>query len=52
MRSRSASICGFKHRAAQIAVYELFGVDRKLAGVTPHDKSLRVRLDALLKAFK
>jgi len=39
-------------RAAQTAVYELFGVDRKIPGVTPHDKSLRVRLDALLKAFE
>jgi oleate hydratase len=39
-------------RAAQTAVYELFGVDRKIPVVTPHDKSLRVRLDALLKAFK
>jgi oleate hydratase len=38
-------------RAAQTAVYELFGVDRKIPVVTPHDKSLRVRLDALLKAF-
>jgi oleate hydratase len=39
-------------RAAQTAVYELFGVDRKIPVVTPHDKSLRVRLDALLKAFE
>lgn len=39
-------------RAAQTAVYALFGVDRKVPVVTPHDKSLRVRLDALLKAFK
>jgi oleate hydratase len=39
-------------RAAQTAVYELFGVDRKIPVVTPHDRSLRVRLDALLKAFK
>ena len=30
-------------RAAQTAVYELFGVDRKIPAVTPHDKSPRVR---------
>ena len=29
-------------RAAQTAVYELFGVDRKIPAITPHDKSLRV----------
>ncbi len=39
-------------RAAQMAVYELFGVDRKIPAVTPHDKSLRVRFETLLKAFK
>ena len=39
-------------RAAQTAVYALFGVDNKIPIITPHDKSLRVRFDALLKAFK
>jgi oleate hydratase len=39
-------------RAAQTAVYELFGVDRKIPAITPHDKSARVEFEALLKAFK
>jgi oleate hydratase len=39
-------------RAAQMAVYELLNIDRKVPPVTPHDKSLRVQLEALIKAFK
>jgi oleate hydratase len=39
-------------RAAQMAVYALLGIDRKIPPVTPHDKSLRTEFDALLKAFK
>jgi len=39
-------------RAAQIAVYELLGIDRKIPPVTPHDKSLRTQFEALIKAFK
>jgi oleate hydratase len=39
-------------RAAQMAVYELLGVKRKVPPVTPHDKSLRTQFDALIKAFK
>ncbi|MBC7706779.1 MAG: oleate hydratase [Rhodoferax sp.] len=39
-------------RAAQMAVYELLGVDRKLPAITPHDKSLRTQFEALIKAFK
>lgn len=39
-------------RAAQMAVYELLGIDRKIPPVTPHDKSLHVQFDALIKAFK
>jgi oleate hydratase len=39
-------------RAAQIAVYELLGIDRKVPPVTPHDKSLRVQVEALIKAFR
>jgi oleate hydratase len=38
-------------RAAQIAVYALLGVDRKVPAVTPHDKSLRVKVAALIKAL-
>jgi len=39
-------------RAAQTAVYELLGIDRKVPPVTPHDKSLRVQVEALIKAFR
>jgi oleate hydratase len=39
-------------RAAQIAVYEMLGVIRDVPPVTPHDKSLRVQFEALIKAFK
>ena len=39
-------------RAAQIAVYELLGIERKIPPVTPHDKSLGTQFEALVKAFK
>ena len=39
-------------RAAQMAVYELLGIDREVAPVTRHDRSLQVRFEALVKAFK
>jgi oleate hydratase len=39
-------------RAAQMAVYELLGIDRKIPPVTPHDKSLQTQFEALIKAFK
>ncbi len=39
-------------RAAQMAVYELLGIERKIPQITPHDKSLRVQFEALIKAFK
>jgi len=39
-------------RAAQMAVYELLGIDRKIPPITPHDKSLRTQCEALIKAFK
>jgi oleate hydratase len=38
-------------RAAQMAVYQLFGIERKIPPVTPHDKSLRTQLQAVVKAF-
>jgi oleate hydratase len=38
-------------RAAQMAVYELLHLERKVPPVTRHDKSLGTRLHALLKAF-
>lgn len=39
-------------RAAQMAVYELLAIDRAIPPVTPHDKSLRVQFEALIKAFR
>jgi oleate hydratase len=42
----------FSVRAAQMAVYELLGIDRKIPPITPHDKSLRTQFEALIKAFK
>ncbi len=39
-------------RAAQMAVYQLLGIDRKVPAVTPHDKSLKTQFEALIKAFK
>jgi oleate hydratase len=39
-------------RAAQTAVYGLLGLDRPVPPVTPHDRSLRVQLEAVIKAFK
>ena len=39
-------------RAAQMAVYELLGISRKIPPITPHDKSLRTQFEALVKAFK
>ena len=38
-------------RAAQMAVYELMGIQREIPPVTPHDKSLRVQCEALIMAF-
>ena len=39
-------------RAAQTAVYQLLKVARSVTPVTPNDKSLHTRFEALLKAFK
>lgn len=39
-------------RAAQMAVYSLLSIDMPIPPVTPHDKSLRTRFDALVKAFE
>jgi len=38
-------------RAAQMAVYQLLGISRTIPPVTPHDASLHVRFEALLKAL-
>jgi oleate hydratase len=39
-------------RAAQMAVYELLGIQRKVPPVTPHDKSFHAEFEALVKALK
>ena len=39
-------------RAAQMAVYQLLGIDREVPPVTRHDKKLSVQFEALIKAFK
>lgn len=39
-------------RAAQMAVYELLGIDRKVPEITRYDKSPKVNIDAVIKAFK
>ena len=39
-------------RAAQIAVYQLLGVEREVPPITPNDKSLQTQFKALIKAFK
>ena len=39
-------------RAAQMAVYELLHIDRKIPPITRHDKSLQTRLAVLFKAFR
>jgi oleate hydratase len=39
-------------RAAQMAVYQLLNVQREVPPVTAHDESLKVKFDAVLKAFK
>jgi oleate hydratase len=39
-------------RAAQMAVYQLLDVDLPIPPVTPHDKSLKASVEALVKAFR
>jgi oleate hydratase len=39
-------------RAAQMAVYELLGIDRAIPPVTSHATSLHVQFEAVIKAFK
>jgi oleate hydratase len=42
----------FSVRAAQMAVYQLLGITKPIAPVTPHDRSIHARFDALVKALK
>jgi oleate hydratase len=39
-------------RVAQMAVYELLGIDREIPPILHHDRSLEVNFDAVIKAFK
>jgi oleate hydratase len=39
-------------RVAQMAVYELLGIDRQVPPILHHDKSVKVKLDAVVKAFR
>jgi len=42
----------FSVRAAQMAVYQLLDITTPIPPVTPHDKSIHARFDALVKALK
>ena len=39
-------------RAAQMAVYQLLGIQRDIPPVTPHGGSLHAQFEALVKALK
>jgi oleate hydratase len=39
-------------RAAQMAVYELLGIEREIPPILHHDKSLKVKFAAVIKAFQ
>jgi oleate hydratase len=39
-------------RVAQMAVYELLGIDLEIPPILHHDKSLKVNFEAVVKAFK
>jgi oleate hydratase len=39
-------------RAAQIAVYQLLGIERAIPPILHHDQSVKVKLAALIKAFQ
>jgi len=39
-------------RAAQMAVYELFGLERERPQILRHDQSLQTQLDGLVKALE
>jgi oleate hydratase len=39
-------------RAAQMAVYELLGIDRQVPPIIRHDKTLHAQFEALVKAFR
>jgi oleate hydratase len=39
-------------RVAQMAVYELLGIDREIPPILHHDRSAKVNFDAVIKAFR
>ena len=39
-------------RVAQMAVYELLGIDQEVPPILHHDRSARVNFDAVIKAFR
>ena len=39
-------------RVAQMAVYELMEIDREIPPILHHDRSIKVKLDAVVKAFR
>ncbi len=39
-------------RAAQMAVYQLLGIDKEIPPILHHDKSVKVNFDAVVTAFK
>ena len=41
----------FSVRAAQMAVYQLLGIQRKIPPVTRHDKSIKTIVDSIAKSF-
>jgi oleate hydratase len=38
-------------RVAQTVVYQMLGIDRQVASITANDKSIKVKVDAIIKAF-
>ena len=38
-------------RAAQMAVYQLLNINREIPPITPHDQSLKVKMETIIKAF-
>lgn len=42
----------FSVRAAQMAVYQLLGITKPIPSVTPHDKSLHAKFDAMVRALR
>jgi len=38
-------------RVAQMAVYALLGIDREIPPILHHDQAIKVKLDAVIKAF-